>query len=219
MNLALTVVSSFFLLFLVTPQAFALMNDEQPIEFAWNKETINVVLVNDVYTNNDRIAEVTEVVTSTEFYTVEDNLLHKDIPGIYSPYYRGWQGALDNTNSTDIKLNFEVTNQGGGDIIISLTPQSSPDGYSGSAKPLFVNGEISKVYITVYDIDKISLNGLYSVLMHEMGHALGLGHSTAPEEVMYEKITTPYPYVTPCMMLALDQAYQENKPGLVTCLK
>ncbi len=218
MNQALVVVTSFFLLIAATPPAFALMNDEQPIEFAWQKETINVTLVNDVYTSNARIAEITEVVTSTEFFSIEDNLLHKDRPGVFSPYYLGWQGALDNTNSTDIKLNFEVSNQGGGDIIISLTPQSSPNGYSGSAWPLFVNGEISKVYITIYDVDKISLNGLYSVLMHEMGHALGLGHSTAPEEVMHEKITTAYPYVSPCTMQALEFAYS-NGSGLVTCLK
>ncbi len=217
MNLALPVVTCFFLLVL-TPQAFALMNDEMLVEFAWGKDTIDVTLVNDVYTNKDRIGVVTEVVTSTEFYTVEDNLLHKDIPGVYSPYYRGWQGAIDNTNSTNLKLNFQVTNQGGGDIIISLTPQSSPDGYSGSAWPLYVNGEISKVYITIYDVDKISLNGLYSVLMHEMGHALGIGHSTAPEEVMHEKITTPYPYVSPCTMQALEFVYSVG-PGKVTCLK
>ncbi len=209
-------VASFFLI--PTTQAEALMNDEMLVDFAWGKDTIDVTLVNDVYTNKDRIGVVTEVVTSTEFYTVEDNLLHKDIPGVYSPYYRGWQGAIDNTNSTNLKLNFQVTNQGGGDIIISLTPQSSPDGYSGSAWPLYVNGEISKVYITIYDVDKISLNGLYSVLMHEMGHALGIGHSTAPEEVMHEKITTPYPYVSPCTMQALEFVYSVG-PGKVTCLK
>ena len=81
MNQALLVVTSFFLLIAATPPAFALMNDEQPIEFAWQKETINVTLVNNVHTNNDRIAEVTEVVTSTEFFSIEDNLLHKDRPG------------------------------------------------------------------------------------------------------------------------------------------
>ena len=140
-------------------------------------------------------------------------------PGYYSDYYLGWQGALDNTNSTDIRLNFNIDSYGGGgDIVITPTTRSHPEGFAGSASPVYLNGDINTVYITIYEIDKRTPNSVYSIVMHEMGHALGLGHSSAPEEVMHEKITTAYPYVSPCMMQGLEFAYSVG-PGSVTCLK
>ena len=80
------------------------------------------------------------------------------------------------------------------------------------------NGQVVKIYITIYEVDKRTPNSVYTIVMHEMGHALGLGHSTAPEEIMHNKITTAYPYVSPCTMQALEFAYASG-PGNVTCLK
>jgi hypothetical protein len=201
------------LLTFVLPQADALRNDSIETIGFWDKETIDVSLVKGIYTNDDRIEQVTKAVSSQEFYNIEDNLMHKDRPGIFSPYYLGWQGALDNSNSTLKNLNFEVS-RGGGDIIISLTTQSHPEGYAGETKPLFYDGKFAIVYITIYNVDKISKSQLYSIVMHEMGHAIGIGHTTAPEDVMYEKrVNVPYPYVSPCAMQAL-QVMDQGKTEL-----
>lgn len=191
------------LTFVLVPQADALRNDSIETIGFWDEETIDVTLMKNTYTNNDRIEQVTKAVTSQEFYNIEDNLMHKDRPGVFSPYYLGWQGALDNSNSTLKNLNFDVS-RGGGDIIISLTTQSHPDGFSGKTWPLFYDGKIVKANITIYDVDKLSNAMLYTIVLHEMGHALGIGHTTADEELMYPVITTPYPYVSPCTMQALQ---------------
>lgn len=203
---------------LIPTQAHALMNDEQETLYYWDKEEITVTLVQTPHLIDPVWDRIEEAVTSTEFYTIEDNKLHKMPPGYYSPYYLGWQGALDNTPSTNLKLNFQVTRAHVGDIIISVTPQSSPHGRSGEALPQFVDGKLNKVYVNLYNIDEMTPNSIYGLTMHELGHALGLGHSTAPEEIMHEKIgynNLWYPYVTPCMMEALDVAYQGNKTSVV----
>lgn len=213
-TLPLLVLPVFILFFSITP-AYGLMNDSTEIIGYWDKQTIDVALSTS-YTL-DHLAEVTQAVTSTEFYTIEDNLMHKMPPGYFSDYYLGWQGALDNTNATNIKLDFAVASYG--DIIISLTNQRSPDGYAGTTWPVFDGDKITKAYITIYDVDKISNAQLYSLVMHEMGHALGIGHTTADEDVMYEnRANVPYPYVSPCTMQALEFAYTAG-PGSVTCLK
>lgn len=208
-------VAIIFILTVGLTPAFALMNDKTETIGYWDKQTIDVALSTSY--KLDHLAEVTEAVTSTEFYTIEDNLMHKMPPGYFSDYYLGWQGALDNANATNIKLDFAIASYG--DIIISLTNQRSPDGHAGTTWFVYDGSIITKAYITIYNVDKISNAQLYSIVMHEMGHALGIGHTTADEDVMYEKrANVPYPYVSPCVMQALEFAYTEGK-GQVTCLK
>lgn len=210
---------SFFLL--IPMPAHALMNDELEILYYWDKEELDVTLVNSIYLT-DKVAEkIEEAVTSTEFFMIEDNKMHKDLPGVKSPYYLGWQGALDNTSSTNLKLNFDLSAAKHGDIVIEVTTQKHPQGFSGVTMPIFANGKLSKVYITLFEINQNTPNSNYGLVMHEFGHALGLGHSTAPEDIMYERIgynNLFYPYVAPCLMQGLEQAYLENK-DTVTCLK
>jgi hypothetical protein len=214
-------VAIIFILTLGITPVHALYNDDLEILYYWDKETIDVTLVNSIYLT-DRVAEeIEKAVTSTEFYMIEDNLMHKDRPGVYSPYYLGWQGALDDTNSTSLQMNYNLSAGKQGDIVIEVTTQSHPDGISGITMPMFVNGKLSKVYITLFEIDQSTPNSIYGLTMHEFGHALGLGHSTADEDIMYEKIgynNLFYPYVAPCLMQGLEQAYQ-GSTDTVTCLK
>lgn len=210
----LVAIPVFILLFGSVPVQ-GLMNDKTETWWAWDKDIVNVTLVT-AYTT-DQLDEITEAVTSTEFYSIEDNLMHKDRPGIYSPYYLGWQGALNNANATVPQLNFQVGTSG--DIVIELTNVQHPKGFTGFTQPIFdKDGNISKVQITIFDVDKLSNAMLYTIVLHEMGHALGIGHTTADEELMYPVITTAYPYVSPCTMQALEFAYTDGK-GQVTCLK
>lgn len=200
----LSIIGLVLLAIIIVPQADALRNDTIETEWFWDQDTIDVVLQSGPDTTEKRINEVTRAVTSQEFYNIEDNLMHKDRPGVFSPYYLGWQGALDNSNATLKNLNFEVS-AGTGDVVILLSKHSSPYGYAGEANPLFHNGKIVKVYITIYNVDEMSRSQLYSIVMHEMGHAIGIGHTSATEDVMNDKrANVPYPYVSPCIMQALD---------------
>jgi len=204
-----------FILLFGTATVHGLMNDTIDTWWAWDKEIVNVTLVS-AYTI-DQLEVITEAVTSTEFYSIEDNLMHKDRPGIYSPYYLGWQGALNNVNATTPQLNFQVGTSG--DIVIELTNVQHPKGYSGYTTQVSdKDGKVSRVQITIFEANKISNNSLYTIVLHEMGHALGIGHTTADEDLMHPQITTAYPYVSPCTMQALEFAYTTGL-GSVTCLK
>ena len=54
-------------------------------------------------------------------------------------------------------------------------------------------------------------------MMHEFGHALGLAHSSAPDDLMYPVIETDFPYVSECMIDAIAGLYDGIKASEVTC--
>ena len=56
-------------------------------------------------------------------------------------------------------------------------------------------------------------------MRHEMGHALGLAHTTATEDLMHAVIQTPYPYISDCDMDAVKALYNGNKKSEVVCSK
>ena len=50
-----------------------------------------------------------------------------------------------------------------------------------------------------------------------MGHALGLAHSTAPEDLMAPTITTEFPYISECDVDAIVKLYDDGKSSQVVC--
>ncbi len=96
---------------------------------------------------------------------------------------------------------------GQGNIIIQLEKTSNADGYSGFTKSIVDESQhqILKSQITIYDVNKISNEELETIIRHEFGHALGLAHSTAPEDLMFLTIqTTIHTYRNVTLMRWLD---------------
>jgi len=58
-----------------------------------------------------------------------------------------------------------------------------------SAKTLYGNKRILgvKIYISIYDMNgkPMTKNQVYTIMLHEIGHALGLNHSENPNSLMY----------------------------------
>ena len=52
---------------------------------------------------------------------------------------------------------------------------------------------------------------------HEFGHALGLAHSTAPEDLMYPTIETNFPYISECDIDAMKALYDGGNTSEVIC--
>lgn len=173
----------------------------------------------------DKAEIVRTVLLSEEAIDIDNSLLRKGPKGTTSTYYVGWTGALASASKIPTefyipqKFNIIESSRGEGDITIKLTSQSSGDGYSGYTKSIAddAQNQILKSEITIYEVDKLSKAQFETILRHEFGHALGLAHSTAPEDLMYTTITTDYPYVSDCDIDAIVSLYDGGKKSEVTC--
>lgn len=174
---------------------------------------------------NARLKIISDVIYSTETLEIDDSLTHKGPKGIGSIYYKGWTGAIQSIS--DIKTKFPVpihfhstvTENGDGDVLIRLSELQNVDGYNGYTRSTVSDNEILKSIVTIYDVDNLSDTQLATILRHELGHAFGLAHSTAPEDLMAPQITTPYPYISQCDIDALVDLYDGKSNSHVVCEK
>jgi hypothetical protein len=173
------------------------------------------------YLTQERLKIIEEVINSKDIVELPDSTN----PSSKLAYYKGWAGAIESANKINTKhpipIHFHTTTttDGVGNIIIKLSNLSDPDGYSGYTK-LFVDEQyhqILKATITIYGIDSLSSSDLEVITRHELGHAFGLAHSTATEDLMAPIITTNYPYISPCDINALVGLYDGKSKSKVTC--
>ena len=175
----------------------------------------------------DKVPLIKEIVMSDEAIDIDDSLMHKGPKGNVSQYFVGWSGALKEAAKKSTQFNIptnldivESTN-GEGEITIILTDQRSGDGYSGFTKNIAdeTQNQILKSSITIYDVDKLSSEQFKTILRHEFGHAFGLAHATANEDLMYPVIETNYLYISQCDISALQLLYDGGKKSQVVCEK
>ena len=172
----------------------------------------------------ERLKLVKDVFLNEESLEIDNSLLHKGPKGTTSIYYVGWTGALLTATETPtvftIPTEFEVTDKGGiGDINIKLENHVNPDGFAGWTSSIVdeVNNQILKSDITIYQTSDYTDNQFAAVLRHEIGHALGLAHSTAPEDLMAPTMTTEFPYISPCDIDAIVSLYDNGGQSKVIC--
>ncbi len=188
--------------------------------------TLHIGIVNGE-THPEKIPLIKEVAMSEESIDIDDSLLHKGPKGTSSTYHIGWQGALKQAaiNPTEFnipsKLEVIESSKGEGEITIVLTNNRNGDGYSGYTRSIADDSQnqILKSTITIYGVSSLNDEQFKAILRHEFGHALGLGHSTAPEELMAPTITTFYPYISECDINTLVNLYDGGKNSQVICEK
>lgn len=187
--------------------------------------TILYVNVIDSQKYPEKMDIIKEVVTSDEAIEIDNSLLHKGPKGTSSLYYVGWAGALAEASKKPTEMyipaKFEIieSQRGEGDITIRLTNMRSGDGYSGFTKSIADDSQnqILKSEITIYDVGNLSKAQFETILRHELGHALGLAHSTAPEDLMHPIIETEFPYISECNVDAIVSLYDGGKNSEVVC--
>lgn len=193
---------------------------------SWNltpNKVLTFTILGESLASTEQINEIKDVILSEKSLQIDNSLLHKGIKGTYSTYYVGWKGAMDQVSKNPTKMvvpnKFEYVspNNGVADITIKLVSQKNGDGYSGYTNSVVDNNQILKSTITIYDVKELSSSQITTILRHEFGHALGLAHSTAPEELMSATITTDYPFISPCTIDAVEKLYDGNQKSEIVC--
>ena len=185
-------------------------------------EPLYVNIKNHANLSEEKIQLVKDAILSTESFEVDKHKISKAPKGTKSKYYVGWQGALSEINQETkypIPKSFEIisTNNSAGEIIITFTNMIDMDGVIGVTKGTTYGNQILKSEITIYNTSSLSDRTLIEVVRHEMGHALGLGHSSASEDLMHPQIITPIPFISECNVSAIIQLYDGKTNDEVIC--
>jgi len=191
---------------------------------AWNiadNRIIHVHVTNTANIGQNMIDVIKDAILSTKAVSILNSDTGRGSQGS-SIYYVGWKGAVENAYSGHTKMyipqQFDVngTPGGVGDIEIILTNDINPDGYSGYTTSLVDGNEILKSKITIFKANTLDPDRLEAIMRHEFGHALGLAHSTSPNDLMYPMIAD-YPYISDCDINTLKGLYNEDGNSRPNC--
>jgi predicted Zn-dependent protease len=193
---------------------------------SWNltpNKSLTFTILGESLVSPEKINEIKDVVLSEKSLQIDNSFLHKGLKGTSSTYYVGWTGAMKQASQNPTKMvvpqNFEYVSpeKGVADITIKLVSQRNGDGYSGYTQSTVDKNQILKSTISIYNVEELSTSQITTIVRHEFGHAIGLAHTTATEELMAPTITTDYPYISPCTVHAIEKLYDGNQKSEVVC--
>lgn len=193
---------------------------------AWNlvKNTPLIININNAEQFPlSKIDSIKQAILSEEILQLDNSLVHKGPKSMSYTYFLGWKGALEMIESDNSKfvipVDFRVieSEKNDGNIIITLSNLKNSDGYTGYTKSIVDGNEILKSSIMIYDVGNLSDKQLEAIVRHEMGHALGLNHSSDPDDLMYSTVSTNYPMISECNVEAIHTLYDGNFNSNYVC--
>jgi len=188
-------------------------------------DTLYINILNSENYEPEIIDAVKRTIMSDEIFEIDNSLLFKGPQGTTEFYYVGWKGALEKAAESNTefyipsKIEVLESASGEGDITIELVNYANADGFAGWANSIAdeSQNQILKTRITIFDADKLTPVEMETVVRHELGHAFGLAHTEASEDLMAPVITTEYPYISPCDIAAIVSLYDGSETSEITC--
>jgi len=93
-------------------------------------------------------------------------------------------------------------------ITIHLSEKTNSQGYNGYTNLFYdANGNIEKALVTIYNTDELNKIQLESIIRHELGHALGLGHTNVENDLMQANINMNFNAISLLDLQALAHVY------------
>ncbi len=195
----------------------------------WNKspgESLHVTIVNSNLVSDSKIQAIKDAILSKETIIIKNLQSGQNSSDVNSVYYKGWEGALEKVSqqnsSTPVPTVFDITqsDKAVGDIVIILSTNLEGDGALGFTKSIadMEHHQLLKSFITIFDVKDLSDRDLGDITRHEFGHALGLGHSSDPEDLMNDKFHADRAYISPCDLDALASLYGGNGSKQIQCV-
>ena len=188
-----------------------------------HNQVLNINIVNTDKVSKQKIDAIKNAILSEESVKIDNSLIGRGSVGTVSTYYKGWQGAINSIQNEKTKFyiptkfNIIESPTEEGDITIILSTLENPDGYHGYTKTITDGQEVLKSSITIYDVNNLSPERLGVIVRHEFGHALGLGHSSAQEDLMYYVIQTNFPLISDCDISAVKDLYSGKYLNDISC--
>ncbi len=172
-----------------------------------NDSILKVSIINKANLSEDKILIIKKVIESDNNY-VENG----------QTFFEGWIGALKSIPSSTVKK-FDITvseELDNGDIVIQLLTEKHPV-YAGFTVPQYVGNHMVKSDIKIYDSQNISSAQLENLVRHELGHALGLGHSDLHEDIMYPTMGATPKFISGCAIIGLQSLFEGHSLRDVNC--
>ena len=122
----------------------------------------------------------------------------------------GWNEAITHISyktETQIPIFTIINKTHKSDVIIHLTEMESSDPFLGLTKYQLSNQTIESVSITLYDFDELDDSQVEFLARHELGHAIGLGHTTNPFDLMYPNIDSDFGLISMFDLISLSELY------------
>jgi len=198
-----------------------LMEDNNPASPSWHLEEGQIMYVNIINSNaisEKKIDIVKNAILSQQVANVQAST---NSPNDYRgfTYYVGWEGALNEASKEPtqypIPKNFEITESSNikTQISIVLLTESNSRGYTGYTWLTSSDDQILKSTINIYDVNDLTDSDLATIVRHEFGHAIGLLHSSLPDDLMHNVINTSYPYIFDSHIDSLRTIYGGQDSG------